>query len=289
MQRDLELVAMRAAGAGHHYLVAAAIEVGACAALVVGAITLYAEPRAELALKDIRDQTQSEASIAGVKAGRFKELSGGKRVFYAERVSADEKTLENAFVQAIEPSNTGIMRSDRAYVETDGASGDRFAVFLDGTSYAGTPGALDYVITTFKKYTLRIENRSPVDVGYNVNYMYTGDLVKYDGREFSAEFQWRLAAPIATLLLPALAVLIGIASRGSNWYLGVLIAVSAYFIYTNMLGVGKALIKKDILSAGIGLWAIHAVMILIICLLLYIERRPAGLRRRRPKQELIRP
>ena len=287
LQRDLELTAMRAAGAGHQHLIVAAFKIGACAALVVGVITLYAEPRAELAIKDIRDQTENEATIAGVKAGRFKELSGGKRIFYAESVSADEKTLQNAFVQALGQSNTGLMRSDLAYVETDGPSGDRFAVFLDGTSYAGTPGALDYIITNFTKYALRIENNSPTDVKYSANYMSTGDIIKYPGREFSAEFQWRMASPIATALLPALAVLIGIASRGANWYLGVLIAISAYFIYTNMLGVGKALIKKDILSANIGLWGIHLVMILVVCLFLYLERWPVG-SRRRSRQELIR-
>jgi hypothetical protein len=110
MQRDSELTAVRAAGGGHALLIASALKLGACAAVVVAVITLYAEPRAELTLVEIRNQTENEATIAGVKAGRFKELSGGRRIFYAEKVAADERTLQNTFVQVQNTTDIGLMR-----------------------------------------------------------------------------------------------------------------------------------------------------------------------------------
>ncbi len=287
MQRDFELTAMRAAGGGHNLLISAALKLGAIAAVIVGVVTLYAEPRAELTLIEIRNQTENEATIAGVKAGRFKELSGGKHIFYAETVAADERTLENTFVQTQNTANIGLMRSSDAYVETDAKSKDRFAVFLDGISYAGMPGALDYVITRFSRYALRIDNSSPQGLTHNVNYIYTTELFKFRGPTYSAEIQWRLAAPIATLLLPILAILIGLSSRGSSWYLGLITAVSVYFVYSNILGVGKSLMKKGILIPGIGLWAVHLTLIAIMVGLLLIQRRPSGVRRR-ARQELLR-
>jgi lipopolysaccharide export system permease protein len=190
-------------------------------------------------------------------------------------------------VQVQNTADIGLMRSGDAYVETDAQSRDRFAVFLDGISYAGMPGALDYVITRFTRYALRIENSSPQDLSNNVNYIYTTELFKYRGPYYSAEFQWRLAAPIATLLLPILAILIGLTCRGSSWYLGLITAVSVYFVYSNILGVGKSLMKKGILAPGIGLWSIHLVLIAILVALLMIQRRPSGVRRR-PHQELLR-
>jgi len=288
MQRDLELTAIRAAGGGHNLLIGAALKVAVVAATIVGVITLYAEPRAELTLVEIRNQTENEATIVGVKAGRFKELSGGKRIFYAESVAADERTLKNTFVQVRNTSDIGLMRSDDAYVEIDARSKDRFAVFLDGISYGGMPGALDYVITRFTRYALRIETGSTQDVTNNVNYIHTSELFKYRGPTYSAEFQWRLASAIATLLLPILAILIGLTCRGSSWYLGLITAVSVYFVYSNILGVGKSLMKKGVLTPVIGLWVIHLVLIALAVGLLIVQRRPSGIRRR-PKQELLRP
>lgn len=278
LQRDSELTAMRAAGAGQILLLAVALRMSVVSAVIVGVITLYAEPRAEEVLQEIKDQTENEATIAGVKAGRFKELSGGQRIFYAEKISEDEKLLENAFVQVREGSDIGLLRSDNAFVETDPKNGDRFAVFLDGTSYAGQPGALDYVITHFEKYALRIESRTPTDLSNQVNYMLTSDLLKYHAAGFTAEFHWRIAQPVAALMLPLLAVLIAMGSNGANWYWGLLTAVSGYFAYSNLLGVGKALMKKGALPPELGLWIMHLALLATIVVIFVLQRRPRGWR-----------
>jgi lipopolysaccharide export system permease protein len=273
LQRDSELTAMRAAGAGPAVLVIAALKLSAVSALIVGAITLYAEPRAEGVLQEIKDQTENEATIAGVKAGRFKEVSGGRRIIYAEQISQDAEQLQETFVQVREGGDVGLMRSDQAYVETDKRSGDRFAVFLDGISYAGKPGAMDYVITNFGKYALRIEAHSPTDLSDQLNYMSTGDLLKYEAPGFTTEFQWRIAQPVAALLLPLLAVLVALAGNSQNWYLWLLTAVSGYFAYSNILGVGKALMRKEVLSPDIGLWPVHLALLGAMAVTWHFQRR----------------
>ncbi len=90
MQRDFELTALRAAGGGHRILLVAALKLALISGGFVALLTLFAEPRAEEVIESIKDQTENEATIAGVKAGRFKELSGGRRIFYAEKISQDE-------------------------------------------------------------------------------------------------------------------------------------------------------------------------------------------------------
>jgi len=279
MQRDFELIALRAAGGGHRIMLLAALKLALLSGGFVAVLTLLAEPRAEEIIESIKDQTENEATIAGVKAGRFKELSGGQRIFYAEKISQDEMLLQNAFVQIRQGADVGLLRSDDAYVETDGKTGDRFAVFLDGTSYAGRPGALDYVITHFTKYALRIESRTPTDVSNQVNYMRTSDLVKYDANGFQAELQWRIARPVGAVLLPLLAVLIGLASTGENWYLGLLTAISGYFVYSNLLGVANALVRKGALAPEVGTWLVQFALLGLIGALYWLQRRPRGFRR----------
>jgi lipopolysaccharide export system permease protein len=281
LERDSELTALRAAGAGHSLFLIAALKLGLLSAIAVGALTLFVEPRAEEIIEDIKNQTENEATIAGVKAGRFKELSGGSRIFYAEKISHDELSLENAFVQIRESAgDVGLLRSDDAFVETDEKTKDRFAIFLDGTSYAGRPGALDYVVTQFSKYALRIESHAPTDVSNEVNYMHTGDLLKYDSAGFRSELEWRLARPIGALLVPLLAVLIGLVSTGENWYFGLLIAISGYFIYSNMLGVAHAMINRGSLAPEIGMWLVQIGLLSAIAALYWFQRNP---RRRRAR------
>ena len=254
--------------------------------MVVGIITLGLAPRAELTLRELKEQTENEATVAGIKSGRFQEISSGRRVFYAESVSDDERYLENPFVQNRTGSQTGALRAQRASIQNDAKSGDRFAVFETGTSYAGEPGRLDYVVTDFGRYGIRIENREPTEFGAHVGFIPTTELMALEGSYYKVEFQWRLALPICTLLGPALAVLIGLESKRGYWYLGLISALSAYFAYTNLLGVGRALMKKEVIPAILGLWPVH-LMFCMVLLIVYLWHRRAFRFRRRARQEFI--
>ncbi|MEM7542081.1 MAG: LPS export ABC transporter permease LptF [Pseudomonadota bacterium] len=286
LQRSFEWPAMRAAGFTHFQVLAASLMLTLAGAIAVGFVTLYAEPRAERALSDLRAQTQNEATIAGVRAGRFKEIGGGSRVFYAEDVSADNISLKNAFVHTQGSASSGVLRSENAHIETMLETNDRFAVFTNGVTYDGAPGGMAFTVTDFERYALRIENRDRLTRGIGVNDMLTGDLIRAEGTPFATEFQWRLAFPIVTLMCPVIAVLVGLLGRGGGWYLGLLSSVSLYFFYSNMLGVGKALMKKEVFTPIIGLWPIHLGFLLIALALLTVHRRPGGLRRQQRQQLL---
>lgn len=282
IQLSSEWVAMRAAGVSHQQILRPAFALSALCAVVVGLVTLVLAPRAEFSLRELREQTENEATIAGVKAGRFREIGGGNRVFYAESISADQRYLEHAFVRTRSGDDEGAMRSDRAFVESDVVRGDRYAVFEDGRNYAGQPGRQDYVITDFDRYAVRIENRDPPQFGLHIGFVSTADLLAREGSEYAVELQWRLALPLCTLLAPGLAVLIGLGRWRGSWYLGLITTVSAYFAYTNVLGVGRALMKKGVLPPILGLWPIHLAFVALLLVLFLYQRRLLRLPRRVP-------
>lgn len=273
LQQGSEWVAMRAAGVTHQQLMAPALSLAAVAAILVGSITLAVGPRVELLLQELEELTENEATIAGVRAGRFKYLGGGARVFYAESISDDESYLKNAFVRSESGGESGALRSKRAFVELHEETGDRFAVFEHGTSYAGTPGKLDYVITDFSRYALRIENKEPRQFGAHIGFLLTSELLRLEGSQYGTELQWRMALPICTFIAPALAMLIALGNPRGHWYLGLITSMSIYFAYTNLLGVGRALMRKDILPVWVGLWPIHLFFALILFGLLMWHRR----------------
>ena len=112
LQQGSEWTAMRAAGLPHQALLRPTLVLTATAAVLVGLITLGVGPRAERTLQELREETENEATIAGVKAGRFREFGGGAQVFYAEGLAANESHLEHAFVRS---RRGDILRADRAH------------------------------------------------------------------------------------------------------------------------------------------------------------------------------
>jgi lipopolysaccharide export system permease protein len=190
-------------------------------------------------------------------------------------------------VRTASGDDDGALRARRAYIETDVAAGDRYAVFEDGHSYAGTPGRLDYVVTRFERYAVRIENREPTPFSQHIGFLPTEELLRRDGTAYAIELQWRIALPLCTLLGPVLAVLVGLGSRRGSWYLGLTITVAGYFTYTNLLGAGRALMRQEVLPAALGLWPIHAAFAAVLAGILIGQRRVFRLRPR-PRQELLR-
>ena len=283
IQQNSEWTAMRAAGLTHQQLLKPVFLMSAGAALIVGLITLLAGPRIELNLQELRELSENEATIAGVKAGRFRDFGGGKQVFYAESISPDEQFLQQAFVR----DGDGVLRSQRARIETDLQSRDRFAIFEDGANYEGDPGSLEYVVTEFSRYAVRIEKREPTVFGAHIGFLFTRELFRHDEAPYAIEFHWRLALPICTFLGPALALLIGLSNRQGAWHLGLVTAISAYFAYTNVLGVGRALMRKEVLSPMLGLWPIHFAFFATLAVLFLWHRRILQFRRKRPAQEFL--
>lgn len=288
LQQTSEWTAMRAAGLTHGQLLRPLFIASGTAAIIVGVITLLVGPRAELELRELAEQTENEATIAGVKAGRFREFSGGSQVFYAESISDDERLLEHPFVRSGSGDDANVLRAAHAFIETDRISRDRFAVFENGASYDGVPGSREYTVTDFDRYAVRIENREPTRFGAYVGFLFTSELFGREKPAYGIEFQWRLALPICTFLTPALAVLIALSTPRGRWYLGLITAVSAYFAYTNVLGVGRAMMRKEVLSPLIGLWPVHLLFAATLVLLLMWHRRRLRLGRGRPRQELLR-
>ena len=282
LQLSSEWVVMRAAGMNHQALLKPLFGLGLAAGTAVALITLVVGPQAEHYLRELKEITENEATIAGVKAGQFRDLSGGRRVFYAAAISADGRYLEQAFVHSRDKKSdagrAGTLRAERASIEFDRRARGRFAVFEQGISYAGEPGQLDFVITDFSRYGVRIEAPDPTNFNDHIGFVSSADLLKHDEFYYGVELQSRFSLPICTLLCPALAFLIGVSGRRGHWYLGMITAVAAYFAYTNLLGVGRALLLKGVIAPQLGMWPVHGLLIVALALLFAWQRRLIRLR-----------
>ncbi len=273
MTRDRELVAISSAGLGARFYIRAAMEIGTVMMVMVAMVSFIFEPWADLTVHRLQSVSKQEAEIFGISPGQFKEFSSGDRVMFAAEVSENNRNLQTVFLRVRGQGDDGegvegVLAAEQAHIEDNAELRGRFVVFEDGRRYDGRAGDADYAVTQFETYGVKIDQDNTEDEALlqNVSMMPTLQLLRRSGPHAAAEMHWRVAMPIATLLLAILAVVLARVRLLQGAYLPVLAGLMVYFTYSNTLGIAKGLAKQGALSPEIGLWPVHICFIAFIFL-----------------------
>lgn len=285
LYKDSEMVAMLACGVGIGQIYKTVLTLAFLVAMLVSAITFYLAPWATEETYRIQDQQKAASSIAGLASGRFTEATGSNGVFYAEHISDDQSQLSDVFIQNERDGKQVILsaKHGRQYVKE--ASGDRFLELQDGFRYEGLPGSSDFTIIEYETHAIRIQEQEVVRSDRKHKAFSTDELLdpvarrqlaeqshwSYEElRRFdAAELHWRLAMPISTILLALLAVPLSRINPRQGRYARLFSAILIYFIYSNLMGVGRSWIERDAVAPIIGLWWAHGGLLLITAVMLY--------------------
>ena len=286
LTRDNELIILSTSGVGKAYHLKVIARFTTVICIIVAFIAFYAAPWAESKTMELKTLAKKDSDITGISAGRFREFSQGDRVVYVEELSPDKRAMENVFLQIRQREKLGVLTSDRARFDIDHGSGQRFIVFEDGRRYIGKPGMLDYQITEYNKYGVLIETQNVESVASKLGAVPTSILLVSKLPIHRAELQWRISTILSCFLLALLAVLLNQFSLGQKPYLLIFISILAYFIYSNLLGISKTLMKRDEISPFIGLWWVHLILILIL-IFLYYSPTLMQLYKRDNKQQIL--
>ncbi|MCH8845262.1 MAG: LPS export ABC transporter permease LptF [Proteobacteria bacterium] len=241
--------------------------------IIVASLSFFISPWAEGRIYELKIQARQDADITGIAAGQFREFSKGDRVVYVEGLSDDKTVMENIFLQVRQHGKLGVLTADRAVFEMDEASGNRYIKFEDGHRYVGVPGGLDYRITEYKTYAILLEaSEAVISAGKKLESIPTAILFFSDIAQHKAELQWRISSVLSCLLLSLLAVLISQLPIGEKRYSLIFVSMLVYFIYSNLLGVSKTLLKRDEIPSIVGLWWVHALLIITLLVLYYLPQ-----------------
>ena len=276
LQRDNELVSITTAGLGNRFYFSTILKLTAVFALLSLLLTLLVIPWAEKNIDFLKQKANQESDISGISAGSFKEFSSGNRVLYVEDVNKKTNRMENVFLQVTEQGSTGVLTSDSASIQTDETTGERTVIFFDGKRYVGKPDQLDYSITEFHRYSVRLEQHGYNTANRTSSRIPTRELIeslKLDPPGYSAsstELQWRFSIPVSLLLLSAFAILIVRSSKGSNGTLLFISAILIFFVYNNLMNISHDLVNREKISTFPGLWWPHILLFTIILIILFI-------------------
>jgi len=273
--QDNEMTVLAACGVGLTQLLRPVLLIAAGFAVVVALLAFYLAPVATRLVAQIKQDDSSRYEAAAITPGVFNEITRSDKaqeggVYYVENMGADGE-MQKVFVATQHAGRQGVLAARTGREVMDKDSGGRFLILENGVRYDGAPGKGDYRMLVFERYALRIELPAPVLRSASYHAMPTLELLAErkrvtnvdQQRAVNAEMHWRLAKPVALLLLTLFALVFAYTQPRRGRYVSLFVAIIAYFVYSNMLGVADAMLRRGRVPAELGLWWVHALFLAI--------------------------
>ena len=160
-------------------------------------------------------------------------------------------------------------RATHAYSE----AGDLQIITLyDGERFEGIPGERKFRIVRFAENTIPVRLPALSAGAVAMEGTPTRQLLSSANRAQAAEFHWRIAFPIMALVLACIAVPLARLRPRQGRYARVGYAVLIFFVYINLAIAGRLWIARGVIPAWLGLWWVHAIVILLATFILVVPK-----------------
>lgn len=263
LYRDHEIAAMTGCGVGPGTLYRPIGVLALCLAALTAALAFQIGPwagrKADFLVKDAQRLIQ----FTPFEPGRFKDVAGGRAVFYAADVDPRAGMLDTVFARLQERRGASILTAQRGAQALDPVTGERVLRLEDGYRYAGEPGRADFEIVHFDTLTTRVAPPPMLYLSGKRKIRETGLLLGSEDPEDQAELQWRLAAPLTVLLLAFIAVPLAHTSPRAGRYGKLVLGIVAYLVYTNLLALAQAWVAKGYVPPAVGMWWVHGLALVL--------------------------
>jgi lipopolysaccharide export system permease protein len=267
LYHDSEMAAALACGIrpGKIYVPVALLAVVVTA--ILAWLTLGLAPDATARALSLRNAALRAGQFAPIAAGKFRAFGGGNAVVYAQNVNKDG-TLGNVFVERNRGPIVEVALAQRARhtVSPDGAT--HTITLYDGERYEGQPGSPEFRIVHFAEHTIPVAVPVVSNVVKNLEAQPTRALWESSDLNKRAELHWRVAMPVSCIVLTLLAVPLSRLRPRQGRYARVWVAVVIYFLYQNLINVGKVWISRGRVPEIVGLWWTHAAVVALALLVI---------------------
>ena len=266
--KDSEMTAMAACGIGPARVLTMVSLIALLCGVLVAGFSFWGTPWAHEKALQVREQARSGTAFEMVAAGQFNKIGNDDQVFYVESLSEDRTGLRNVFIQArTVDGQLDIFSARSGYQQIDPVTGVRYLVLVDGYRYQGLPGSVNFKIHEYEKNAVRLEELEAAPLRRTHWAIPSSDLWGEAGLSDQAELQWRFSMPLATVLLAVLAVLLSRTSPRQGRFAKLFIAILVFVTYYNSLGVAMSWMKRGVVSPVVGLWWVHALLLMLVIVL----------------------
>ncbi len=281
---DSEIVVLSACGLSQKQLLKMTFGMSLIVAIPVMIFSLWINP----VIANTRDQLIAHISATSVLQtllpGRLQPTRSGQ-VFYVESMSNDKQSLKNIFVAEHSKDDSWIvMEAKNGQYLTDPKTKDHFVVAQGGYRYEGIPGNKNFTLYHFDQYGVRLNvpisyvRDSQIDSVPTLQLWHQSSSHHLDYR---AELQWRLALPLSIFILTLIAFSLSHVAPRAGRFAKFFPAVLIYIIYANFMIVGQDWVSQGQMPSYLGLWILHALMLVIGIGLMMVQQNTFRILKRR--------
>ena len=279
LYRDGEMTAMFACGISPFRLTKTVFITSLLIALCVACFSMFIRPWAWNQFFVMKATAKASFDLTRMKGGVFYEIWHGRRVIFAEKVNNEKNRAKNIFIQTRRNDTFQIIFARKARQYLDKKLAMPVLILSDGNDYEFSRTGDKEIILQFEKSELSLEPREVVREE-RVKAEPTERLLHSHNLEEKAELQWRLIAPVSTILLALLAVPLSKSSPRQGKYARVPLAILVFAAYYNLSALTKKWVAKGAIGAFPGLWWSQIILAILILFLFWQPEASLFWRRR---------
>ena len=260
LYRDSEMAVLTSVGRSPRDLLRPLAMIAVPASVIVAISSLWAGPWAQHTARAMIADADRSLLIAGLEAGRFRELPNGNGILYVTDLSPDGSHMKNVFIESTKKEKLGVITAKRGELFVD--AGERYLRLIDGMRVEGVPGQKDYRVLHYERSDIKLPANTAPNTAQDASSATTEALLANPKPDTRAELNWRIATPLAVLLLALMAVPLARAEPRQPRYGLLMLAFAVYVIYMSMLLVGRSYLSMGRIAPWLGLWWLHIPLLL---------------------------
>jgi lipopolysaccharide export system permease protein len=282
LYHDSEMTAVVACGVEPRRIYGPIVLLAVLVAALVAWLSLRAGPEAAAGVQALRSSALQAGEFSPITPGRFRSFGGGSAVFYAESAAPDG-SLRGIFVKRRSGDTYEIAVADRARHEISPDRTLHTLTLLDGERYEGRPGSAEFRRVRFEENVIPVRVPQGTPGKSDIESMPTTALLGREDLGARAELAWRIALPVMVFVLAVLAVPMARLRPRQGRHARLWLAIGVYFVYFSLASAARVWLGKGAAPPALGLWWVHALVILLTFSVLW---GPARLSRWRHRERL---
>lgn len=266
MAEHSELTIMRLSGLTFRRVQSAVVVLSGLWALALLVATGWVAPWAIERSSQLIAEAARQALTASVQPGQFEQFDDGRLTIYVgaiEREPADrsQDRINEVIVHIQDEEDFELLTARHGRIWEDPGDGQTYLSLFDGYQLRHAAALAEHGRSEllFARNDIRLPLPEPGAVSEPEKLLSLTALWPVDSPARLREMHWRLAAPLASLVLGMMALSLAPGQARVGRFGPLVIALVVYLVYTNAIHVGLVLMADQRWSAATGLWPVHGL------------------------------
>jgi lipopolysaccharide export system permease protein len=272
--KDSEMIVWFASGLNLKMLFGPVLRFASPWIVIIAIMALFVWPWTNSKTAEITQKFKGRDETALLVPGQFFESLKANRVIFIENIESATNKIHNVFITDLKNERLAVVMAESGKVSLLD-DGTKQIEIENGRRYEGQPSKGDFKILEFKKYTVDIEKKAPVQVQFSAKESTSMSLLQNPTPLGLGELLWRIGLPLMAFGLVMIAVPLAYVNPRRGSYISLIYAVFIYLIYSNTLNISQTLVSDSKQSFEQTVWPIHSIALLVAIILVRHRLNPS--------------